>query len=48
MMPLQPPDIADAIEKLPEPMQSIAFRLLSKNEAIRVYEHLEPNSQRSL
>lgn len=48
MMPLQPPDIADAIEKLPEPMQSIAFRLLAKEEAIEVYEHLEPNSQRSL
>lgn len=48
MMPLQPPDLADAIEKLPERMQSIAFRLLAKEEAIKVYEHLEPNSKRSL
>ncbi|MGF1541847.1 MAG: magnesium transporter [Pleurocapsa sp.] len=43
-----PPDVADAIEELPEPMQLIAFRLLAKEEAIEVYEHLEPRSQRSL
>ncbi|MGF1589105.1 MAG: magnesium transporter [Pleurocapsa sp.] len=48
LIPVQPPDIADAIEELPEPMQLIAFRLLSKEEAIKVYENLEPNSQRSL
>ncbi len=48
LTPVQPPDIADAIEELPEPLQLIAFRLLSKEEAIKVYEHLEPNSQRSL
>ncbi|HEY9767174.1 MAG TPA: magnesium transporter [Coleofasciculaceae cyanobacterium] len=47
LIPVQPPDIADAIEELPNPMQLIAFRLLPK-EAISVYEHLQPNSQRSL
>jgi len=39
LIPVQPVDIAEAIEYLPETMQLIAFRLLSKTEAIDVYEH---------
>lgn len=48
LVPVQPPDIADAIEGLPETMQVIAFRLLSKDEAIEVYEHLDSSVQHSL
>ena len=45
---VQPADIADAIEGLPEMMQAIAFRLLSKDEAIEVYEYLDSNVQQAL
>ncbi|MBD3881665.1 magnesium transporter [Phormidium tenue FACHB-886] len=48
LVPVQPADIADAIEGLPEPMQAIAFRLLSKAEAIEVYEYLDSAVQQSL
>ncbi|OCQ95532.1 magnesium transporter [Oscillatoriales cyanobacterium USR001] len=48
LVPVQPPDIAEAIEGLPETMQVIAFRLLSKAEAIEVYEHLDSSVQQSL
>jgi magnesium transporter len=48
LVPVQPADIADAIEGLPEAMQAIAFRLLSKDEAIEVYEHLDSSIQQSL
>jgi len=48
LIPVQPADIADAIEALDEPMQAIAFRLLSKTEAIEVYEHLETPVQQAL
>ena len=34
LVPVQPADIAEAIEELPEAMQALAFRLLSKDEAI--------------
>ena len=37
LVPVQPVDIAEAIEGLPESMQVIAFRLLLKEEAIAVY-----------
>ena len=47
-MPVQPADIAEAIEGLPEAMQAIAFRLLSKDEAIEVYENLNTNVQQAL
>ena len=40
LIPVQPVDIAEAIEGLPESNQLIAFRLLSKAEAIEVYEYL--------
>ena len=48
LVPVQPADIADAIEGLPQAMQAIAFRLLSKDEAIEVYEHLSSNLQQEL
>ncbi|PSB14568.1 magnesium transporter [filamentous cyanobacterium CCP2] len=48
LVPVQPADIAEAIEGLPEPMQVIAFRLLSKAEAIEVYEHLDSSIQQAL
>ena len=46
--PVQPVDIAEAIEELPETLQVIAFRLLNKAEAIEVYEQLDPSVQQSL
>ncbi|MBW4679089.1 MAG: magnesium transporter [Microcoleus vaginatus WJT46-NPBG5] len=48
LVPVQPPDIAEAIEGLPEAMQVIAFRLLSKDEATEVYEHLDSSVQQLL
>ncbi|MEL7501964.1 MAG: magnesium transporter [Cyanobacteria bacterium J06554_6] len=48
LVPVQPADIAEAIEGLPEAMQALAFRLLSKAEAIEVYENLDSSVQQSL
>lgn len=48
LVPVQPVDIAEAIEELPAVMQAIAFRLLSKDEAIEVYEYLDPTVQETL
>ncbi|HBY78506.1 MAG TPA: magnesium transporter, partial [Cyanobacteria bacterium UBA11148] len=48
LVPVQPVDIAEAIEGLPEAMQLIAFRLLSKAEAIEVYEYLDSSVQQAL
>lgn len=48
LVPVQPADIAEAIEGLPKTMQAIAFRLIAKNEAIEVYEHLDSSVQQSL
>ena len=48
LLPVQAVDIAEAIEGLPESMQLIAFRLLSKAEAIDVYEYLDSSVQQSL
>lgn len=48
LQPVEPVDIAEAIDGLPETMQVMAFRLLSKVEALEVYEHLEPSTQQSL
>ena len=46
--PSQPVDIADAIGSLPQILQALAFRLLNKNEAIEVYEYLDPVVQQTL
>ena len=48
LIPVQPVDIAEAIEDLPESFQLIAFRLLSKGEAIEVYEYLNTDVQQAL
>lgn len=48
LIPVQPVDIADAIEGLPDALQVIAFRLLSKAEAIEVYEYLDSSVQQCL
>ncbi|MGB3572285.1 MAG: magnesium transporter [Phormidesmis sp.] len=48
LVPVQPADIAEAIEGLPDTMQGIAFRLLPKNEAIEVYENLDSTVQQAL
>ncbi len=48
LVPVQPVDIAEVIEGLPETMYALVFRLLSKNEAIEVYEYLDYNVQERL
>ncbi len=48
LAPVQPVDIAEAIGTLPRTLQALAFRLLSKDEAIEVYEYLDPAVQQSL
>jgi magnesium transporter len=48
LVPVQPADIAEAIAGLPEKLQAIAFRLLSKQEAIEVYEYLDSSVQQAL
>lgn len=48
LIPVLPADIAEAIGELPKTMQVIAFRLLSKAEAIAVYEYLDTAVQQSL
>jgi len=46
--PVQPVDVAEAIGNLPTTLQAIAFRLLSKDEAISVYEYLDTSTQQNL
>lgn len=48
LVPVQYADIAEAIEGLPEAMHALAFRLLSKDEAIEVYEYLDYSVQQRL
>lgn len=48
LTPVQPADIAQAIEGLPEAMQALVFRLLPKTEAIEVYEYLDYSVQEHL
>ena len=48
LQPVQEVDIAEAIGGLPRTLQALAFRLLSKDEAIEVYEYLEPSVQQTL
>ena len=48
LQPVQEVDIAEAIGGLPRTLQALAFRLLPKDEAIAVYEYLDPSVQQSL
>nr|RNJ64863.1 MAG: magnesium transporter [Leptolyngbya sp. IPPAS B-1204] len=48
LVPVLPVDIAEVITELPEDMQALAFRLLSKDEAIEVFEYLDSNTQQAL
>ncbi|MEM9771400.1 MAG: magnesium transporter [Cyanobacteria bacterium P01_D01_bin.73] len=48
LRPVTAPDIADAIGGLPDTMQVLAFRLLSKDEAAEVYEYLDSSVQQVL
>ena len=48
LQPVQEVDTAEAIGSLPRTLQALAFRLLPKDEAIQVYEYLEPAVQQSL
>lgn len=48
LVPVLPVDIAEVITELPEEMQAIVFRLLSKDEAIEVFEYLDSNVQQTL
>ena len=48
LQPVQPVDIAEVIGELPEAQQALAFRLLPKDLAIRVYEHLDIDLQQAL
>ncbi len=48
LKPVQEVDAAEAIGLLPRTLQALAFRLLPKDEAIEVYEYLDPSVQQSL
>lgn len=48
LVPVLPVDIAEVITELSEEMQAIAFRLLSKDEAIEVFEYLDSGIQQAL
>jgi magnesium transporter len=48
LQPVQPVDAAEAIGALPRTLQALAFRLLPKDQAIEVYEYLDPDVQQSL
>ncbi|MFZ9271508.1 MAG: magnesium transporter [Prochlorococcaceae cyanobacterium] len=48
LKPVQEVDAAEAIGSLPRTLQALAFRLLPKDEAIEVYEYLDPAVQQTL
>lgn len=48
LRPVQEVDTAEAIGALPRTLQALAFRLLPKDEAIEVYEYLDPSVQQTL
>ena len=48
LQPVQEVDAAEAIGSLPRTLQALAFRLLPKDEAIEVYEYLDPSVQQTL
>ncbi|MFP4651963.1 MAG: magnesium transporter, partial [Phormidium sp.] len=48
LVPVQAVDVAEVIGDLPENLHAIAFRLLPKDEATEVYEHLDRSVQQAL
>ena len=48
LAPMQPADVAELIDDLPNTYQAVAFRLLPKDEAIEVYEYLPRRVQEKL
>ncbi len=48
LIPMQPADVAEMIDELPDTFQAVAFRLLPKDEAIEVYEYLPSRVQQNL
>ncbi|MEB3307844.1 MAG: magnesium transporter [Cyanobacteriota bacterium] len=48
LRPVQEVDAAEAIGLLPRTLQALAFRLLPKDEAIEIYEYLDPQVQQTL
>lgn len=48
LIPMQPADVAEMIDELPDTYQAVAFRLLPKDEAIEVYEYLPSRVQQNL
>jgi magnesium transporter len=48
LRPVQEVDTAESIGLLPRTLQALAFRLLPKDEAIEVYEYLDPSVQQTL
>ncbi|MFH7244417.1 MAG: magnesium transporter [Spirulina sp.] len=48
LIPMQPADVAEMIDELPDTFQAVAFRLLPKDEAIEVYEYLPSRVQQAL
>jgi magnesium transporter len=48
LTPVQPVDVAEAIDSLPPSMQLVAFRLLPKAKAVEVYEYCLPDVQENL
>lgn len=48
LIPMQPADVAEMIDELPDTSQAVAFRLLPKDEAIEVYEYLPSRVQQNL
>ncbi len=48
LLPVQPTDLAEVLEGLPESMQALTFRLLAPDKALAVYEDLAPSVQQVL
>ncbi|HIK45584.1 MAG TPA: magnesium transporter [Leptolyngbyaceae cyanobacterium M65_K2018_010] len=48
LVPVQPVDVAEALEELPKPMQLVTFRLLPREKAVEVYEYCTSEVQESL
>ncbi|NJL47596.1 MAG: magnesium transporter [Leptolyngbyaceae cyanobacterium SM2_5_2] len=48
LVPVQPVDIAEALDGLAKPMSLVAFRLLPRNKAVEVYEYCSTEVQEAL